>query len=109
VKYENDRNPEPKGDTVTVSSTPDANLLPDNELQDEELSQADTSLDETDRDPVGYLKYVPVVTFGLRAAALAGIAVSIGLGEAAALSGIFDGPHVLAGGGTTCCVTVAPR
>jgi len=86
---------------VTESSTTSADLLPDNELPQEELP-TETSLDDTDRDPVGYLKYVPVVTFGLRAAALAGIAVTIGLGEAAALGGIFDSSP----GGTTCCITV---
>jgi hypothetical protein len=93
---------------VTVSSTPSVNPLPDNELPQEELPQADASLDDADRDPVGYLKYVPIVTFGMRAAALAGIAVAIGVGEAMSLSGVFDAPHMLAGG-TTCCVTVAPR
>lgn len=56
------------------------------------------------RGPIGYLRNRPAVTFGLRAAALAGIAVSIGVTEAAGLSGIFDSPVALADG-TTCCIT----
>jgi hypothetical protein len=101
-----------------VSSTPDggtlsAQELPAAELQarlaEEELDYGgELPADEADRDPAGYLKYMPVVTFGLRVAALAGLAITFGVGEAAGLSGIFDAPTGTGSGGTTCCITVAP-
>jgi hypothetical protein len=69
------------------------------------LSEEQFDDQEATGQPVGYLKYMPVVTFGLRAAALAGLAVSVGVTEAAALSGIFDAPYAVAGGGSTCCIT----
>jgi hypothetical protein len=72
---------------------------------DEELPQSDT-----DRDPAGYLRYLPAVTFGLRVAALAGVAVTVGVAGVAELSGIFDSPDAIAGwpwpGGSTCCITL---
>jgi hypothetical protein len=53
-----------------------------------------------DDDPVGRPRLRPAVAFGLRAATLAGLVVSVGLAEAAA-SGLFDGPDAVA---STCCI-----
>jgi hypothetical protein len=76
--------------------------MPDPELHHyEDLSQ---------NDPAGYLRYVPSVTFGLRVAALAGIAVTAGAAGVAGLSGIFDAPDAIAAWpwpGSTCCITLA--
>jgi hypothetical protein len=51
------------------------------------------------------LRLMPAVTFGLQAAALAGLAVSVGA-VALGLSGVFDDPAV-AGGYTTCSTVKA--
>ncbi len=53
---------------------------------------------------VGALKLLPAVTFGLRAAALAGLVLPAGA-AAAGLSGVFDSPAAIAGpsDGITCC------
>jgi hypothetical protein len=103
---------------VIVSSTPDggtlsAQELPAAEVQarlaEEELHDGgELPADEADGDPAGYLKYMPVVTFGLRVAALAGLAITFGVGEAVGLSGIFDAPNGGGAGGTTCCHTLVP-
>jgi hypothetical protein len=60
--------------------------------------------DETGRLQAGYLKLVPAVTFGLRAAALAGLVISAGV-AAAGLGGFFDSPAsvLLDGPGSSCC------
>ncbi|MFI7673361.1 hypothetical protein [Actinophytocola sp. NPDC049390] len=65
----------------------------------------DTTADETTAaDERGYptplLRFMPAITFGVRAAALAGMAVSAGA-LAFGLAGAFD--DVTAGAHTTCC------
>lgn len=50
--------------------------------------------------PTPLLRLMPAITFGMRAAALAGMAVSAGA-LAFGLAGAFD--DVAAGGNTTCC------
>lgn len=50
----------------------------------------------------------PAVAFGMRAAALAGIAVAVGAGGVDALNGIFASPDAVASyswpTGSTCCI-----
>lgn len=50
--------------------------------------------------PTPLLRFMPAITFGMRTAALAGLAVSAGA-AAIGLTGAFD--DVVAGGNTTCC------
>jgi hypothetical protein len=50
--------------------------------------------------PAPLLRFMPAITFGVRAAALAGMAVSAGA-LAFGLAGAFD--DVTAGANTTCC------
>lgn len=50
--------------------------------------------------PTPLLRFMPAITFGVRAAALAGMAVSAGA-LAFGLAGAFD--DVTAGANTTCC------
>jgi hypothetical protein len=50
--------------------------------------------------PTSLLRLMPAITFGVRAAALAGMAVSAGA-LAFGLAGAFD--DAAAGGNTTCC------
>ena len=50
--------------------------------------------------PTPLLRFMPAITFGVRAAALAGMAVSAGA-MAFGLAGAFD--DVAAGANTTCC------
>jgi len=51
--------------------------------------------------PAPLLRFMPAITFGVRAAALAGMAVSAGA-LAFGLAGAFD--DVTAGTHTTCCI-----
>ncbi len=63
-----------------------------------------TGAENTDEQKGGYptplLRFMPAITFGVRAAALAGMAASAGA-LAFGLAGVFD--DVAAGGNTTCC------
>jgi hypothetical protein len=52
--------------------------------------------------PAPLLRLMPAITFGIRAAALAGMAVSAGA-LAFGLAGAFD--DAAAGGNTTCCLS----
>lgn len=63
---------------------------------------ADTSASEKEERgyPTPLLRFMPAITFGVRAAALAGMAVSAGA-LAFGLAGAFD--DVAAGAHTTCC------
>jgi hypothetical protein len=53
--------------------------------KDEATVSADTTLD-TGGHPAGVIRVLPLMTFGMRAAALAGLAVAVG-GAVAALGG----------------------
>lgn len=70
----------------------------------EELFTTDATADTPAKEEGGYptplLRLMPAITFGMRAAALAGMAVSAGA-IAFGLAGAFD--DVTAGGNTTCC------
>ena len=74
----------------------------------EELFTTDATTDataaETATEQRGYpaplLRFMPAITFGVRAAALAGMAVSAGA-LAFGFAGAFD--DVTAGANTTCC------
>lgn len=61
---------------------------------------ADTTATEGRGYPTPLLRFMPAITFGVRAAALAGMAVSAGA-LAFGLAGAFD--DVTAGANTTCC------
>jgi hypothetical protein len=54
--------------------------------------------------PSGAIRLLPVVTFGLRAAALAGVIASVG-GTVAHLAGIMD--NTMAHGNTCCAPTTS--
>ena len=70
----------------------------------EELFTTDATAEVTDQEGRGYptplLRFMPAINFGVRAAALAGMAVSAGA-LAFGLAGAFD--DVTAGANTTCC------
>lgn len=70
----------------------------------DELFTTDATADTAAKDAGGYptplLRFMPAITFGMRAAALAGMAVSAGA-LAFGLAGAFD--DVAAGANTTCC------
>lgn len=59
-----------------------------------------TTEQPTNGDPAPLLRHMPAITFGMRAAALAGMAVSTGA-LAFGLSGAFDDAVPVAN--TTCC------
>ena len=63
-------------------------------------TDADTTAKEGRGYPTPLLRFMPAITFGVRAAALAGMAVSAGA-LAFGLAGAFD--DVTAGANTTCC------
>jgi hypothetical protein len=63
-------------------------------------TDADTTAKEEHGYPTPLLRFMPAITFGVRAAALAGMAVSAGA-LAFGLAGAFD--DVSAGANTTCC------
>ena len=75
-------------------------------MSEELFTTADTDTEPTDTTPEGrgyptpLLRFMPAINFGVRAAALAGMAVSAGA-LAFGLAGAFD--DVAAGGNTTCC------
>ncbi|TCO60587.1 hypothetical protein [Actinocrispum wychmicini] len=73
--------------------------LAETDLPMQEVSSEELSDEATDRDPVGYMRFLPAVTFGLRVAALAGVALAVG--DMAGVTGIWPG-------GTTCCITINP-
>lgn len=70
----------------------------------EELFTTEATAETPQHDEGGYptplLRFMPAITFGMRAAALAGMAVSAGA-IAFGLAGAFD--DVAAGANTTCC------
>lgn len=67
-------------------------------------TETDADTTATAKEERGYptplLRFMPAITFGVRAAALAGMAVSAGA-MAFGLAGAFD--DVAAGANTTCC------
>ena len=65
-----------------------------------DAAEADTTAKEGRGYPTPLLRFMPAITFGVRAAALAGMAVSAGA-LAFGLAGAFD--DVTAGANTTCC------
>ena len=60
----------------------------------------DATTEEGHAYPTALLRFMPAINFGVRAAALAGMAVSAGA-LAFGLAGAFD--DVTAGANTTCC------
>jgi hypothetical protein len=73
------------------------------EEQEIAMGDGDVSYDDeqAQRHPAGMLRLMPVVNFGMRAAALAGLVVSVG-SVAAALSGLGH-VNVMGEPDTTCC------
>jgi hypothetical protein len=73
-------------------------------VSEELFTTTETDADTTAKEERGYptplLRFMPAITFGMRAAALAGMAVSAGA-LAIGLAGAFD--DVTAGANTTCC------
>ncbi|WP_436498562.1 hypothetical protein [Actinokineospora sp. HUAS TT18] len=68
------------------------------------MGDSDRNLGEEAR--AGYRRLLPAVTFGVRAAALAGLVITAGAASAGALAGAFDDPAALSGiwpTSTTCC------
>lgn len=63
-------------------------------------AEAEVTTEEGRGYPTPLLRFMPAITFGVRAAALAGMAVSAGA-LAFGLAGAFD--DVTAGAHTTCC------
>jgi hypothetical protein len=66
-----------------------------------ETAGTDTAAPAGGGYPAPLLRFMPAITFGVRAAALAGMAVSAGA-LAFGLAGAFD--DVTAGTHTTCCI-----
>jgi hypothetical protein len=74
-------------------------------VSEEQFTTDATAADETTAAegrayPAPLMRFMPAITFGVRAAALAGMAVSAGA-LAFGLAGAFD--DVTAGANTTCC------
>lgn len=69
-------------------------------VDDNELTTPATGYVDDSKDPAGTVQ-LPVVMFGLRAAALAGLAVAAGLGA----GDLFFDVDTVDVGTTTCCIT----
>ena len=73
---------------------------PTTEASTEVSTETSTAAAEKGGYPTPLLRFMPAITFGIRTAALAGLAVSAGA-AALGLTGAFD--DVVAGTNTTCC------